>query len=250
MNQMTDTKFVFLPSAVITLPILHHDLFFPVRRVLCVGQNYADHALEMGADPTREAPFFFGKPNEALLVAPSLDTKIALPYPRHTESFHHEVELVITIGKVGQAQPYDFSSPERAAQHILGYALALDMTRRDVQHQLKQKAHPWEAAKAMEKSAPISPILLATDLQTPVESTELTLSKNGHIVQTSAVSKLTWSCAELLHQASRYFDLRAGDLIFTGTPAGVGPVKPGDELNARWSSSQGKDLLSLHTRII
>jgi fumarylpyruvate hydrolase len=252
MNQTTDikTKFVFPPSAITALPILHHDLFFPVRRVLCVGQNYADHAREMGADPTREAPFFFGKPNEALLVASTLDSTIALAYPRNTELFHHEVELVIAIGKSGQDQSYDFSSPERASRHILGYALALDMTRRDVQHQLKQKSHPWEAAKAMEQSAPISPLLLAADLHTSVETTELSLLKNGHTVQSASVSQLTWNCAELLHQASRYFDLQAGDLIFTGTPAGVGSVERGDRLNARWSTTQGTDLLSLRTHVI
>ncbi len=223
-------KYCFNPSPVVALSIEESDLLFPVRRVLCVGLNYADHTKEMGGDPSKEPPFFFAKPNEALIPATSMNEVLSLPYPKHTQSFHHEIELVVAVGK--QNSQDDFSTPEKALKRIFGYALGLDMTRRDLQYELKKAGRAWEAAKAFEHSAPISPIVLANHMNS-IEKESIALEKNGVVVQQSSLSQLIWNCSQLLVQAAQYFDIQAGDLLFTGTPAGIGPVEVGDRLLGR-----------------
>jgi len=195
-----------------------------VHRIYCVGRNYEDHAKEMG-HTGREAPFFFMKPADAVLAA-APGTTVDMPYPTLTANLHHEVELVVAIGKGG--------SHIRAAdahQHIYGYAVGLDMTRRDLQNDMKKQGRPWCIGKGFEHSAPIGPITPAA--QAPdAESAAIALQVNGADRQRSTVSKLIWNIAETIEQLSAAWILQAGDLIYTGTPEGVGAVVRGDVLHA------------------
>jgi fumarylpyruvate hydrolase len=194
--------------------------FFPVHRIYCVGRNYASHAREMGKDPDREPPFFFCKPADA--VVPNHAT---LPYPSRTANLHHEVELVVAIGRAGKN-----ILPADALEHVFGYAVGNDLTRRDLQNDLKNKGHPWETGKAFDRSAPISAIHAA-----PGEAFakgRIWLTVNGQLRQEGDLADLIWSVPEIISELSALFELCAGDLIFTGTPAGVGPVKPGDRIEA------------------
>ena len=195
---------------------------FPVRRLFCIGRNYADHAREMGKDPTREPPFFFTKWAET--VVPSGST---IAYPSETKSYHHEVELVIAIGGEGFRV-----AVSDAMQLVWGYAVGLDMTRRDLQQTAKDLSRPWDAAKNVEQSAPlgaISPLNQAED----IERAAISLEVNGVVKQKARIGDMIWSVPEIITEVSRFYKLGFGDLIFTGTPAGVGPVVPGDRLRAR-----------------
>ena len=191
---------------------------FPVRRVYCVGRNYADHVHEMGADPQSEPPVFFTKPADAVVA-----NGAAVPYPPRTANFHHEIELVVAIGRGGR----DITEP-RALEHVFGYAAGNDLTRRDLQHAAKQRGQPWDAAKGFDCSAPIAAIRPAALGQ--VSRGRIWLSVNGELRQESDVSQMLWDVAHIIAELSTLYELKPGDLIFTGTPAGVGPVKPGDRL--------------------
>ena len=218
----------------VSLPILGQTTRFPVRRVYCVGRNYADHAKEMGHSG-REPPFFFMKPADALFPIPSDETR-QWPYPSLTKDLHHEVELVVAIGKGGKD-----ILPEQASAHIWGYAIGLDMTRRDLQSVMKKESKPWCIAKGFDQSAPIGPLV-------PVETTgilnagPIQLQVNGEVRQSGDLQELIWNIPEVISHLSRAWELKPGDLIFTGTPSGVGPVMQGDHLIA---SAQGVGSMSL-----
>lgn len=197
---------------------------FPVHRVYCVGRNYADHAKEMGASG-REPPFFFLKPADTIFNVPTGATA-AWPYPSLTQDLHHEVELVVAIGKGGRDVP-----AEQASHHIWGYALGLDMTRRDLQAAAKKEAKPWCIGKAFDHAAPIGP-LLPIEHCGEITSGPITLKVNDELRQNGDLSDLIWSVNEVIAHISRAWELKSGDLIYTGTPAGVGAVKSGDVLTA------------------
>jgi len=196
---------------------------FPVHRIYCVGRNYAEHAKEMGFSE-REPPFFFGKPADAVLPV-AFGAIGDMPYPPETANLHHEIELVIAIGKGGSA-----IAAADALAHVWGYAVGLDMTRRDLQFALRDKGRPWDVAKGFDWSAPISP-LKPVARTGEISSGEIWLDVNGKRRQGSDVSKLTWNVAETIEHLSRYYALAPGDLIFTGTPEGVGAVVRGDLLS-------------------
>lgn len=193
---------------------------FPVHRIYCVGRNYAGHAREMGFSE-REAPFFFTKPADAVLPVPFGATG-EMPYPGETANLHHEIELVVAIGRGGRN-----IAQADAAGHIWGYAVGLDMTRRDLQFALRDKGRPWDVAKAFDYSAPISP-LKPKSATGEVTSAAIWLEVNGQKRQSSDVAKLIWNVNETIEHLSKFFALLPGDLIYTGTPEGVGAVKPGD----------------------
>ncbi|WP_273147860.1 fumarylacetoacetate hydrolase family protein [Oceanicaulis alexandrii] len=190
---------------------------FPVRRIYCVGRNYADHAREMGADPDREAPFFFSKPRDAVT------SRSEVAYPPATEDLHHEVELVLALGAGGADL-----SPERAKMVVYGAAVGVDLTRRDLQAAAKKQGRPWDASKGFDQSAPIG---LIRPGHSPSEG-PITLSVNGETRQTGDLAQMIWSSAEVISHLSSLFRLEPGDLIYTGTPAGVGPVERGDQIEA------------------
>jgi fumarylpyruvate hydrolase len=219
MNSTTD--FVITPAAIVSLPIAGLRQRFPVNRIFCVGRNYADHAREMGHDPNREPPFFFMKPPSALL-----DDNQNLPYPKQTSDLHHEVELVVALGQGGSNIPV-----EQAAAHIYGYGVGLDMTCRDIQNQAKKLSRTWETSKAFDDSAPCSALHPATVVGHPTKG-RIELKVNGEVRQEGDLSQMIWDVPETIAYLSTLFELQAGDLIFTGTPAGVGPVQSGDRLQA------------------
>ena len=215
--------YVIAAAGQAVVPIDGSTDLYPVHRIYCVGRNYADHAKEMGFSE-REAPFFFMKPADAVLPA-AAGTVAEMPYPGETSNLHHEIELVVAIGRAGRE-----IAQSRAASHIWGYAVGLDMTRRDLQFALRDKGRPWDVAKGFDCSAPISPLR-------PIASTgEITagaiwLEVNGQKRQASDVSKLIWNVNETIEHLSRYYTLVPGDLIYTGTPEGVGAVKRDDLLS-------------------
>ncbi|NLQ19147.1 fumarylacetoacetate hydrolase family protein [Marinomonas sp. M1K-6] len=218
----------------IFLPIVDSDQLFPVGRVYCVGRNYAEHSKEMGDDPERDPPFFFAK--DASNVVPALFSATThIAYPMATSQFEYEVELVVAIGKGGR-----HLTLEQASEAILGYAVGLDMTRRDLQAQAKKKGRPWEVGKSFDESAPVSPILLKNNqLSAVVLKAEIGLKVNGEMKQVSHISNLTWSIEEVICKLSDVFELRPGDLIMTGTPENVGAVQAGDEIVA-WVEHLGE----------
>ena len=198
---------------------------FPVRRIYCVGRNYVDHAIEMGGSG-REAPFFFMKPGDAVL--PVAEGELGqMHYPGLTRELHHEVELVAAIGRGGRG-----IRPEDALAHVWGYAVGLDMTRRDLQGEAKKLGRPWDIGKGFDESAPISPVRPARQCYLSA-ATQISLDVNGAKRQHSVIGKLIWSVPEIISQLSEAWDLQPGDLIFTGTPEGVSPVAIGDTLHAR-----------------
>lgn len=199
---------------------------FPVRRVYCVGRNYADHAVEMGFDPRKEPPFFFCKATDNVTAAEN-GGAVELPYPSLTANFHHEVELVVAIGKRGAN-----IAASDAVQHIFGYAIGLDMTRRDLQIQMRDAGRPWEIGKTLERGAPVS-TLVPIARTGEINSGAIELQVDGLCRQKSDISKLIWSVAEIIAELSRYYVLAPGDLIFTGTPEGVGPVVAGQSMLAK-----------------
>jgi fumarylpyruvate hydrolase len=193
---------------------------FPVNRVFCVGRNYAAHAREMGKDPDRDPPFFFMKPANAVVQAGA--TEVTIPYPPKTSNFHHEIELVIAIGKGGS-----HITVNDALKHVYGYAVGLDMTRRDLQLDARDKGRPWEFGKSFPKSAPIGPLHRAGELGA-FNAAAITLTVNEQSRQASDISKLIWSVAECIAYLSEYDTLEPGDIIMTGTPEGVNAVQRGD----------------------
>jgi fumarylpyruvate hydrolase len=218
-QQKTEPSYVVPPPAVPTLPVRGSTNVFPIRRVYCIGRNYAEHAIEMGHDPTREPPFFFQK-NPNNVVPESRD----FPYPPKTEDVHHEIELVIALKSGGTSIPV-----ERALDHVYGYAVGLDMTRRDLQGEAKKLGRPWEIGKAVENSAPCSAIVQAAETGTLTKGA-IWLKVNGKLRQQGDLNQMIWKIPEMISYLSDYFELAAGDLIMSGTPAGVGPVQRGDVL--------------------
>jgi fumarylpyruvate hydrolase len=210
------TSYAFPPHAIPTVPVEGSDAVFPVRRILCVGRNYAAHAREMGAD-TRDPPFFFAKPADA--IAP---LKAEIAYPPATSDLHHEIELVVAL-KSGGAN----LSVEQALEAVFGYAVGVDLTRRDLQGAAKAKGQPWEAGKAFDESAPITAIRV---MGAPAPEAAVTLSVNGAERQRGEVGDMIWNVGEVIAKASELWTLAAGDLIFTGTPEGVGAIGRGDKV--------------------
>jgi 2-keto-4-pentenoate hydratase/2-oxohepta-3-ene-1,7-dioic acid hydratase in catechol pathway len=219
------SKTVFnLPQT--TIPIAGSDQTFPVRRIYCIGRNYAAHALEMGSDPTREAPFFFQKPSDAVqYVAPK--TVVKHPYPSLTKNYHYEVELVAALKSGGKN-----IKAKDALKHIYGYAVGLDMTRRDLQSQMKDQKKPWEIGKGFDKGAPVGPIFPVAKVGHPSKGV-ISLSVNGEVKQKADLAQMIWSVAEQIEKLSEAFELKAGDIILSGTPENVGAVVKGDTMVAR-----------------
>jgi len=213
------TNYVFAPSQQPFVPVKGTEERFPVHRIYCVGQNYADHAIEMGGDPTRNPPFFFQKNPDNLVINDG-----DFPYPPKTEDVHHEIELVVAIKTGGRDIPV-----ETALDHVYGYAVGIDMTRRDLQAVAKKAGRPWEVAKAFEHSAPCSAIVPVSEIGHP-DSASITLKINGEQRQAGDLNQMIWKVPETIAYLSSLFELQPGDLIYTGTPAGVGAVKRGDVL--------------------
>ena len=209
------------PPAVASLPILGSDQRFPIRRVFCIGRNYAEHAREMGATVEKDAPLFFCKPADAV-VADGAD----VPYPQATADLHHEVEMVVALGAGGREL-----SLADAEGTIWGYAVGLDLTRRDLQAKAKAKSHPWDVAKAFDHSAPVSALRPASQAHVDADTT-LRLSVNGQLRQQTTLGEMVHSAPEIIATLSHLFELQAGDLIFTGTPAGVAALQRGDRFHA------------------
>lgn len=208
------------------VPVAGGDSFFPVHRIYCVGRNYADHAREMGHDPTREPPFFFAKPADAVVSQTAADGTVAVAYPLATTNLHHEVEMVVALQSGGENLGVD-----EALAAVFGYAVGLDLTRRDLQGRAKEKGHPWDMGKGFDQSAPISAIVPAAVCGHPA-SGAIKLAVNGEVRQSGDLAQMSWKVAEVIAELSRYVRLAPGDLIFTGTPAGVGPTVRGDRLDA------------------
>ncbi|WP_411572491.1 fumarylacetoacetate hydrolase family protein [Tropicimonas sp. TH_r6] len=214
------TNFAIAPPKPVGLPILGTDDAFPVRRVYCIGRNYAAHAVEMGHDPDREPPFFFQKnPN-------NLDPSGDFPYPPHSSDVHHEIEMAVVLKSGGTN-----IAVEDALDHVYGYAVSLDMTRRDLQGAQKKMGRPWEIGKAFERSAPIGPIHTVESVGHLSEG-RVELKVNGEIRQEGDLNQMIWKVPEMISYLSEYFELAPGDVIQSGTPAGVGPVEKGDEMVA------------------
>jgi fumarylpyruvate hydrolase len=212
-------QFVIEAAPTASVPVVGSKARFPVRRIYCVGRNYAAHAREMGKDPDKEPPFFFMKPADAILPEGG-----EMHYPPGTSNLHHEIELVVALHRGGFQIP-----AQRALEHVFGYAVGLDMTRRDLQLQARDMGRPWDFGKAFDESAPISPIYPVSS-HGHRSSGAITLKVNGEVKQQGDLSDLIWNVADTLAFLSNYYRLQPGDLIFTGTPAGVGPVVRGDEL--------------------
>jgi fumarylpyruvate hydrolase len=218
-------SFVFQPTPAPSVPVVGQTERFPVRRIYCVGRNYEEHAKEMGFTG-REPPFFFLKPADALVVVNEGETG-HMHYPSLTQNFHHEIELVVAIGTGGR----NIKAAD-AEKHIFGYAVGLDMTRRDLQNDMKKQGRPWCIGKAFDESAPIGPIT-SKHQALDINNANLDVSVNGAIRQSSNVAKLIWNVAETIEHLSAAWELQPGDLIYTGTPEGVAAVNPGDTLVGR-----------------
>ncbi len=216
------TSYVFPPFETPSVEIEGSSERFAVHRIYCVGRNYEAHAREMGKDPAREPPFFFTKPADA--IVPNHAT---IPYPSRTKNLHHEIELVLAIGKPGRE-----IAAGAALEHIFGYAVGNDLTRRDLQFEARDKGRPWDTGKAFDRSAAITAIR-PVSIGGHVLRGRIWLSVNGKVRQDADVSELIWGVPELVAELSTLFELRAGDLIYTGTPAGVGPVTSGDRMEGR-----------------
>ena len=209
-------NYVIPPSPIIVLPVTGSNAVFPVRRVYCVGQNYALHVAEMGGD-AREAPFFFSKPADALVPNGG-----EISYPPQTSNLQHEVELVVALGRGGSNIP-----AEQAFEHVFGYAVGIDLTRRDLQAQAKEKGRPWDMSKGFDQSGPLSALKPVLPEEHPATG-RIWLKVNGETRQDGNLDQMTWRVDEIIAKLSTYVALAAGDLIFTGTPAGVSTVKRGD----------------------
>src|ERR1700732_1524395 len=208
---------------VITIPIVGEEGVFPVRRIYCIGRNYAAHAIERGSDPTREPPFFFQKPTDAIQNV-TIGAVADHPYPLLTRNYHHEVELVAALKSGGTNIP-----PEQALEHVYGYALGLDMTRRDLQNGMAAEKKPWEIGKSFDHAAVLGPIHPVAKVGHLTKGA-ISLAVNGTVRQDSNLDRMTWSVAEQIAKLSEAFELKAGDIIYSGTPENVGPVVKGDVL--------------------
>ncbi|MGH8160313.1 MAG: fumarylacetoacetate hydrolase family protein [Rhodanobacter sp.] len=213
--------YTIAPPVLPSLPIIGSDQRFPIRRVFCIGRNYAEHAREMGASVDKSTPMFFCKPADAV-VSDSAD----VPYPSATSDLHHEVEMVVALGRGG----HDLA-PEQAAALVWGYGVGLDLTRRDLQAQAKAKGHPWDVAKAFDHSAPVSALRPATEVVLDANSV-LRLNVNGELRQQTSLGEMVHGVPQIIAALSALFELKAGDLIFTGTPAGVAALQRGDRFHA------------------
>jgi fumarylpyruvate hydrolase len=212
------TTYAIPTPPIVALPVAGTDALFPVRRVYCIGRNYAAHAVEMGHDPDREPPFFFQKNPD------NLDPSGEFPYPPKTSDVHHEGEIAVMLKSGGDNIPVD-----QALSHVFGYALALDMTRRDLQGEQKKLGRPWEIGKAFERSAPIGPIHRVDEVGHPDQG-PITLKVNGEVRQEGDLNQMIWKVPEMIAYLSEYFTLAPGDVILSGTPSGVGPVDKGDRI--------------------
>ena len=214
-------NYAITPSPTISLPISGSEQRFPIRRIFCIGRNYADHAREMGATVDKETPMFFCKPADAVVTDGG-----SVPYPQATTDLHHEVEMVLALGSGGK----DIAA-DQAQALIWGYGVGLDLTRRDLQAVAKAKSHPWDVAKAFDHSAPVSALVPAAQAK-PDASTLLRLTVNGSVRQQAPLGEMVHNVGEIIAALSRLFELKAGDLIFTGTPAGVAALQRGDSFHA------------------
>jgi fumarylpyruvate hydrolase len=210
---------LLFPPLTATVAVAGETRRFPVRRIFCVGQNYAAHAREMGGDPTREAPCFFAKPADAVVASGA-----TIPYPPRTSDLHHEIELVVALGRGGA----DIAK-EAALDHVFGYAAGVDLTRRDLQSEARKAGRPWDLSKGFDHSAPLGAITPAATIGHP-RAGRIRLAVNSATRQDADLSEMIWSVAEIIAILSQYVRLEAGDLVFTGTPAGVGPLVPGDRV--------------------
>ncbi len=210
------SNYVIPPAPQSAIPVKGSDALFPVRRIYCIGRNYADHAIEMGHDPNKEAPFFFQKNPQ------NIDLSGEFPYPPETSDVHYEMELVVALKSGGKNIPV-----ESALDHVFGYGLGLDMTRRDLQGEAKKTGRPWEVGKAFEKSAPVAPLVPATECG-HLDHGAITLHVNGALKQSGDMNQMIWKVPEMIAYLSRFYDIEAGDVIMSGTPAGVGAVQKGD----------------------
>jgi fumarylpyruvate hydrolase len=213
------TQYVIDPVALPSLPVAGDTCRFAVNRIYCVGRNYADHAREMGHDPDREPPFFFMKPASAI-VTDGAD----MQYPSLSNDVHHEIEMVVAIGKGGANIAAD-----KALEHVYGYGVGLDMTRRDLQGEAKKMGRPWDTGKAFDQSAPCSALIPVAQCGHPAQGS-IRLMVNGEVRQEGDLNQLIWNVPDTIAYLSTLFTLQPGDLIFSGTPAGVGPIKKGDVL--------------------
>jgi fumarylpyruvate hydrolase len=235
-------KYAIPPPPITTLPLsttsttvtAHADVAFPVNRIYCVGRNYPDHAVEMGGDPEKEPPFFFSKPRDAIVfcgISPSDDiigrtptaATISIPYPLATSNLHHEIKLVVAIGKEGVEIPL-----AQADDYIFGYAVGVDLTRRDMQTLAKKTGRPWDCSKGFDRSAPVGLLYPKTTKYSALLSSSIWLMVNGTQRQSCHLNRMTWSVPEIVSALSHQFQLVPGDLIMTGTPSGVGPLEVGD----------------------
>jgi len=214
-------SYVFDAPRVPSLTVAGTEARFPVHRIYCIGRNYAEHAKEMGAVPDRAQPVFFMKPNDAI-VADGGD----VAYPPATSDLHHEVEMVVALASGGRDIPVD-----RALEHVFGYGVGLDLTRRDLQATAKAKSLPWDSSKAFDQSAPVSALRRAAEIRHP-RAARLTLSVNGALRQRADIADMLFTVPEIIHELSRLWTLTPGDLIFTGTPSGVAALQRGDRLRA------------------
>jgi len=213
------SSYVIQTPPVVSIPVAGGGQF-PVRRVYCIGRNYAAHAIEMGHDPNREPPFFFQKNPD------NLDASGEFPYPPHTSDVHHEVELVVALKTGGSNIPV-----EKALDHVWGYAVSLDMTRRDLQGEAKKLGRPWEIGKAFERSGPVGPLKPVSEVG-HLDHGRIELKVNGEVTQEGDMNQMIWKVPEMISYLSEYFELAPGDIIMAGTPSGVGPVSKGDTMVA------------------
>jgi fumarylpyruvate hydrolase len=213
------TDYVLEPPAIPSVAVAGEGARFPVRRIFCVGRNYAAHAREMGKDPDREPPFFFTKPADAVV-----DSGATIAYPPETSNFHYEIELVVAIGREG----FEIRR-EDALAHVFGYGVGIDLTRRDLQFEARDKGRPWDWGKAFDQSAPIAPLHRVRDGVHPAKG-RIWLAVNGAVKQDADLAELIWPVPDIIAIASRSMVLKPGDLIMTGTPAGVGAIVAGDKV--------------------
>jgi fumarylpyruvate hydrolase len=212
------SEFVFTPPGPASVAVAGTDKRFPVHRIYCVGLNYTDHVREFGRDPQSSPPIFFMKPADAVVT-----NGAAIPYPQATSNFHYEIELVVAMAGGGRD-----IAPEQALARVFGYAAGNDLTRRDLQSAAKARGEPWDSAKGFDDSAPVAALRPAT--QGHVTQGRIWLKVNDELRQESDVSRMVWDVPHIIAALSRLYEIRAGDLIFTGTPSGVGPLRPGDRL--------------------
>jgi len=215
-------EYVFAPGKLPVVPLYGSAQGYPVHRIYCVGRNYSDHVKEMGGDPKSEPPVFFSKPADAIVIENN-----PVAYPLATNDVHHEVELVVALGQGGKNIGRD-----AALGCVFGYAVGVDLTRRDLQAMAKKQGRPWDVAKGFDQSAPISPINPLSNLISHPHQGSITMKVNGELRQNANLNEMIWSVTEIICELSKYYELRAGDLIFTGTPAGVSAIKAGDILRA------------------